>query len=216
MTQANKTKANKANKSRGEIKIQSSILARAVNNDSEALFIMFEQFIPENEQIHYTQYLGRKGLWFIGMHSFVCLTERRVADLSVSSFGEIIYQDGYLEFLNSGIIYQPSKLGLYLIFGFWLILAFIIAFFTYTSFTYNYFFGSEMSIFFSIIVFFLLMLFTPFIVKAYYGLVKCGIVFSIREGVPIYIFSNRRYLKRVNLLCRRITSYREKRLKDLR
>lgn len=197
----------------GEIRIKSSILNRAVTNDSEALFTMFKQFIPEDEKVYYTQYLGRKGLWFIGTHSFACLTNRRIADISVGAFGEVIYQDGYLEFVNSGVIYQPSKLGLYLLFGFWLILSFIITSTTYGALYWN--FGSGVSFFVSLIVFTLFLLLTPFLIKIYYGLVKCGIVFWVREGVPLYIFSNRRYLKRANWLCRGVTACREKRVKEL-
>ncbi|MEO0927233.1 MAG: hypothetical protein AAFY63_15300 [Cyanobacteria bacterium J06643_13] len=207
------SEVNKANNLRGEIKIQSSILSRAVTNDSEALFTMFKQFIPDSEKIYYTQYLGRQGLWFIGTYSFACLTDRRVADISVGAFGEVVYQDGYLEFVNSSVIYQPSKLGLYLLVGFWLFFIFII-----TSVTYNFLylsFAAGVSAFVSLVVFLLFILLTPFIVKAYYGLVKCGIVFWVREGVPLYIFSNRRYLKRANWLCRGVTSCRERRLKDI-
>ncbi len=204
---------NRANNLRGELKIQSSILSRAINNDSEALFTMFKQFIPENEKIYYTQYMGRKGLWFIGTHSFACLTDRRVADISIGAFGEVLYQDGYLEFVNSSVIYQPSKLCLYLLFGFWLILILVVTTSVHTSLSWN--FGTGVSAFFSLIIFSLFVLLTPFIVKAYYALVKCGIVFWVREGVPLYIFSNRRYLKRANWLCRGVTSCREKRLKAL-
>ena len=34
----------------------------------------------------------------------------------------------------------------------------------------------------------------------------------IKEGIPIYMFTNRKYLKRANLLCRNITLLREKRI----
>ena len=174
----------------GDIKIESSILSRAINNDQEAIVMMFKQFIPEDEDIYYVQYLGLQGLWGIGTRSFACLTERRVADITVARFGEVTYQDGYLETVNSSIIYQPSKLGLY----FWIAFSIFLAFAT---------FG-------------ITLLLLPFIVQGYYRLVKCGIVFVIKEGIPVYIFTNRKYLRRANFLCRSITILRENRIKMIK
>jgi len=174
----------------GEIKIEPSILSRAIENDKEALLMMFRQFIPEDEDIYYVQYLGLQGLWGIGTRSFACLTERRVADITVARFGEVTYQDGYLEAVNSSIVYQPSKLGLYLWIGF--------------------------SIFLAIFTFGITLLLLPFIVQGYYRLVKCGIVFVIKEGVPVYMFTNRKYLRRANFLCRSITILRENRINAIK
>ncbi|NEP10978.1 MAG: hypothetical protein F6K14_12340 [Symploca sp. SIO2C1] len=170
----------------GEIKIAPSILSRAIKNNQEAILMMFKQFIPEDEEVYYIQYLGLQGIWGIGTRSFACLTERRVADITVGRFGEVTYQDGYLEAINSSMIHQPSKLGLYICIG----LSIVVSFFT---------FG-------------LTLLLLPFIVQAYYRLVKCGIVFVIKEGAPVYMFTNRKYLKRANLLCRSITILRENRI----
>lgn len=201
------------NQAQGALKIHASLLKRAVNNDSDALSTMFRQFIPQDEEIYYAQYLGRKGLLWIGTHSFACFTNKRVADISVGAFGEVIFQDGYLEFINSSVIYQPSKLGLYLLYGFWLFISFILSSSLYSALWWNW--GAGSSLFISIILFGLMLLLTPFLVKSYYGIVKCGIVLWVREGVPVYIFSNRRYLKRANFLCRGVTTYREKRLKQI-
>jgi hypothetical protein len=199
---------------KGDIKISASVLSRATQNDPEALATMFKQFIPEDEHIYYAQYLGLKGILGIGARSFACLTDRRVADISIGRFSELIYQDGYLEFINSGIIYQPSKLGLYILFGFWLLLTLIITNLIYSSLWWNS--GGGLAFLASFIVFGLFLLLLPFVIKAYYGIVKCGIVFWVREGVPIYIFCNRKYLKRANLFCRNVTTSRESRLKETR
>lgn len=174
----------------GEIKIEPSILSRAIKNDQEALLMMFKQFIPEGEDIYYVQYLGLQGLWGIGTRSFACLTERRVADITVARFGEFTYQDGYLEAVNSSIVYQPSKLSLYFWIGFSILLA--------------------------IPTFGITLLLLPFIVQGYYRLVKCGIVFVIKEGVPVYMFTNRKYLRRANFLCRSITILRENRINAIK
>ena len=198
---------------RGDIKIGPSLLSRAIKNEPDALEIMFKQFIPEDEQVYYAQYLGIKGIWGIGAHSFACLTERRVADISIGRFSELIYQDGFLEFINSGVIYQPSKLRLYLLVGFWLFLTLFFSIGTYNTLWWPL--GGGVAFLFSLIVFGLLLVLLPFLIKLYYGVVKCGIVFWVREGVPIYIFSNRKYLKRANMFSRSVTTCREQRLKQL-
>jgi hypothetical protein len=63
---------------KGELQIHHSILERAINNDLEALTIMFKQFLPEDEEIYLIQYLGLKGIWgmqgcFILNYSFLCI-----------------------------------------------------------------------------------------------------------------------------------------------
>jgi hypothetical protein len=174
----------------GSFTIGSSLLEKAKGNDTEAIELMFRQFFPDDEKIHYVQYLGLKGLWGIGTHEFVCLTDRRVADLTLGLSGQVSYQDGYLECINSTLIYQPSKLGLYLIVGVYCL--------------------------YSLFLLGIPLLFLPFIFQAYYSFVKCGIVLMIKEGIPIYMFANRKYLSRVNTLCRQLTLIREDRVKFLK
>ncbi|NEN92956.1 MAG: hypothetical protein F6K48_30320 [Okeania sp. SIO3H1] len=190
----------------GEIKIKPSILSSATRNDQQALLTMFKQFITEDEKVYYLQYLGCEGIWGIGNHSFACLTERRVADITVGRFGEVTYQDGYLESINSSIIYQPSKLGLYFAIGF----SIILALFT------GLYFAISFSIILALLTFGITLIFIPFIVQGYYRLVKCGIAFWVKEGIPIYMFTNRKYLKRANLLCRSITILRENRIRAIK
>ncbi|GAB1539876.1 hypothetical protein NUACC21_25440 [Scytonema sp. NUACC21] len=61
---------------------------------------MFKQFIPDDEQVYFARYLGIQGLWGIGTRQFACVTDRRVADITVGRFGEVTYQDGYLVAYN--------------------------------------------------------------------------------------------------------------------
>jgi hypothetical protein len=171
----------------GSISIGSSILEQARENDAKSIETMFRQFLPNDEKIHYVQYLGLKGLWGIGTHEFVCLTEKRAADITVSLFGEVTYQDGYLECINSTFIYQPSKLKLYMIVG-------------------TYCLYSAFALFIPLVL-------LPFIFQAYYRFVKCGAVLMVQEGIPIYMFANRKYISRVNALCRQLTIVREDRMK---
>ncbi len=174
----------------GSISIESSLLAKAKENDAKSIETMFRQFLPDNEKIHYIQYLGLKGLWGIGTYEFVCLTDRRAADITVSRLGEVTYQDGYLEFINSTHIYQPSKLNLYFTVGFYCL---------WSSFA-----------------FFIPLLFLPFVFQSYYRFVKCGAVLMVQEGIPIYMFANRKYISRVNALCRQLTLVREDRMKAIK
>jgi hypothetical protein len=179
----------------GSISIGTSLLERARENDSDAIETMFRQFLPDDEKIHYIQYLG------IGTHEFVCLTDRRVADITVARFGEVNYQDGYLECINSTIIHQPSKLKLYLAVASYIItfglpsLPLVITFFPMI-----------------ILVIIINLLLLPLIFQAYYRLVKCGAVLMVKEGIPIYMFANRKYITRINSLCRQLTIVREDRI----
>lgn len=186
----------------GSISIESSLLEKARENDPKSIETMFRQFIPHDERIHYIQYLGLKGLWGVGTHEFACLTDRRIADITVGRFGEVSYQDGYLECINSTVIYQPSKIKLYL-----------------TIASYNaiplIFLLSNFVLFLLLIIPFAIinLLLLPFVVQAYYRLVKCGAVLMVKEGIPIYMFANRKYISRINALRRQLTIVREDRIK---
>jgi hypothetical protein len=85
-----------------------SLIQRARTRDVDAMKTMFRQFIPAGENVSTVEYLGSPGLLFKS-HSFACVTDRRVASLQVRRFGQIIYQDGLLEALNSAVLYQPSR-----------------------------------------------------------------------------------------------------------
>lgn len=167
----------------GMITIAGSVMERAKRNDRDALDTMFGQFIEPSEQIVFVEYMGYKGLWLFGHHSFACLTGKRVASMQVGGFGEVVYQDGFLEELNSGVIYQPSVLLLYVI-----------------------------AIVLTVVTFGVGVLLLPLVVKAFYRWKKCGIVLWVREGVPIYIFSDRKRLTRVNELYRHAMDVRDERL----
>lgn len=89
---------------------QGSLVERARQRDTQAITTMFRQFIPPEEPIVAVEYLGSVGMIF-RTHSFACVTDRRVASLQVKGFGQIIYQDGLIEAIKSGVLYQPSRLA---------------------------------------------------------------------------------------------------------
>ncbi|NJR17178.1 MAG: hypothetical protein HC785_16645 [Calothrix sp. CSU_2_0] len=195
------------NNQQSDIRIASSIIQLAIQDNTDAIATMFKQFLPENESIQLVQYLGLQGLWGFGTHEFACLTDRRIADITVGRFGKITYQDGYLEHINSSFIFQPSKLKLYLTVG----VLFSIPLFSFISLLPLFEFVGAFII--TLILFGLALILLPLAVQWYYRFNKCGIVIAVRGGIPIYIFTNRRLLTRANTLCRYMTISREERIK---
>jgi hypothetical protein len=166
--------------------IESSLLSRAQLGDTQAIKEMFARFLPEDETPLTTYYLGIEGMWGLGKRSFGCVTSRRIASLQVGAFGEVVYQDGALEFLNSALVVQPSKLALY-VYGLLIVML-------------------------AIPTFGLSLLLLPLVAKFYYRIHKCGAVFKIAEGISVYIFTNRKLLARANALYRAAIGQREGRL----
>lgn len=166
-----------------KIEIEESLLDRAKKNDRAALEIIFQQFIGVDETIQFTEYLGQLGILIFVNHSFICLTDKRVMALRTGTFGEVLYQDAFLEDLNSFAIYQPSLFGLYV----W---SFFIIVFT---------FGIGI-------------LFIPLVVKWYYRMNKCGTLFNIKHGLSVYAFINRNKMSRANVMWRICAQLREGRV----
>lgn len=198
-----------AGPSRGSIKIESSLLRLAKRDDFQAIALMFRQFIPEDETVHFAEYLGVEGVWGIGTHSFGCLTDRRVAAIRVAAFGEVIYQDGYIDYVNSGVVYQPSRLVLYVVIS--LLSLLILASLSFLVAGIAVFQDRPMILeaLGSLLVW---LIAVPVMVRIYYRMFKCGLVFWVREGVSVYLFTNRGRLVRANRLYRNLTMLREHRL----
>ena len=200
---------------KGDIKLQKSLLKLGCEGDFDAIKTMFQQFIPEDEEIYDARYLGIQGFFCLGNRQFACVTERRIAHISVGYFGELNYEDGYLEHINSGFVYKPSKLALYIHIG---LLIAVIAAITYTL-------SSIARIIFALV---LALIILPFSAKIYYLIFKCGLVLPIREGnfvlAPygdnvysytnrlLYIFTDHKLLTRANALYREFIIRREERL----
>lgn len=97
-----------------KIKIEPTLLKKAVLGDKTAIKTMFQNFISEDETIIDVQYLGSYGFLF-KTKSFVCISDKKIASLQYGPYGKIIYTDAFIEDINSGIIYQPSLFNLYFI-----------------------------------------------------------------------------------------------------
>jgi tetratricopeptide (TPR) repeat protein len=202
---------------KGDLKQEKSLIKRASEDDFEAIKTMFQQFIPEDEEIYYARYLGIKGFFGFGTRQFACVTERRIADITIGYFGELTYQDGYLEHIHSGFVYQPSRLVLYIL-SVLLVISIIVFLSQANS------FGSL--IINLIVAVILTLIILPGFAKIYYALFKCGLVLTVREGEfftfgndnflytnrLIYIFTNRKLLTRANGLYREFIIRREERL----
>lgn len=96
-----------------ELNIDSSLLKRAKKGDIEAIKQMFAPFIGP-DSIQRAECFGKYGA-FLKTYSFVCLTDKKIAVLEYGPFSKFIYQDAFVEDINSGIIYRPSVTPLYII-----------------------------------------------------------------------------------------------------
>jgi ABC-type multidrug transport system fused ATPase/permease subunit len=181
-----------------------SLLTRAKQCDTEAIATMFRQFLPSDEPVLGAQYLGLRGCWGVGSHSLAAVTPRRAASIRIGLFGEVIYQDGMLEHVNSGIVYQPSRLMLYLASA---------LFFLFTLGIARMMLLINVTLFLSTLGFGIALL--PIVVRLYYGFKKSGLVLWIREGVDVYSFADRKRLRTANRHFREVSAVREVRLREL-
>lgn len=192
------------------VQMEASLMDRAKQNDKEALTTIFRQFIPPTEKIEFAEYFGTDGIFGFGNKSFACLTDRRLASLRVGILGKVWYQDGFLEHTNSGVIHQPSLLGLYILLGFtilgWMVLG------AGLLDAVNGGFEELLSFLFLLA---LLPLLLWLMVKLFYARVKCGFVWWVREGIAVYTFTNRSRMRRANHLYRLCVDARDERLRAL-
>jgi len=200
---------------KNKIAIASNVLQQAKQNNQDALKTMFQQFLGTDEEIKFAEYMGQHGILISVTHSFACLTNKKIISLKVGSFGQVLYQDAFTEDLNSGAIYQPSLLGLYILFAIVFIFSYpivgmIISFSVMTIFP-SYMESNIVMVISNIFIFGIIILLLQFTVKWYYKIKKCGIVFIIKEGLSVYIFVNRNRMSRANALWRLASEIREER-----
>lgn len=202
------------------IRVERSLLDRAKANDVEAIATMFRQFMSPDEEIYFAEYCGLLGFWIFGTHSFACLTNRRLGVLYVGAFGRVEYNDGFLEHQNSGAVYQPSLLKLYLwsffaaVFGLLIVGIALVG-----SVGVSQAVGGVLGFLTGVLVVALglaVALLTVFLcVRIYYRLNKCGLIWWIREGLSVYVITNRGKMNRANHLYRLACQVRDGRLKSV-
>lgn len=177
-----------------------SLLERAKQDDRDAITTMFRQFLPPDEHPTEAEYVGVLGFWGIGVHSFAAVTTRRVATLRTKILGGVEYQDGALEYVNSGALFQPSRLWLYLYVA-GSLLVFGAAGFSVTPVA-------------SLVTLAIGVALLPVTVRLYYRIKKSGLLFWVREGKPVYLFVDRKRMRIANRVYRNALALREQRLRE--
>jgi len=197
--------------------INKSLTARAQSGDRQAIETMFRQFTPPDETYYAVDYLGFEGLWIFGTHSFGALTDRRVAALRMTMWGEVVYQDGFLESINSNVFYQPSKL--------WLYISLISIAFSHLSgwvatimlaLDYEESTDRLLTILVGTIVWAVFAFISALTaIKWFHWFKKSGAAFIIKEGVTVFIFTDRSRMSLANDLFRRLCFLREQRIRQV-
>lgn len=178
-----------------------SLVARARQGDEAAITTMFGQFLRPDDRVVAAEYLGVQGLWGLGTRSFACLSSRQAATLRVGILGGIEYREAALEDITSGGIHQPSRLRLFA----WVAVVLVFAF---ASFAPRMGIGVAFLVAASVTV-----LLLPLIVGLFYRRHKCGLELSVREGLDLYFFSDRKLLGRANAIYRLALAERERRVR---
>lgn len=210
----------------GRITVKGSLLERAKADDMAALKMIFHQFIPADEEITFAEYYGYTGFAYVGSHSFACLTDKRVATLKVGPFKKIYYNDGFLENMTSGGVYQPSKFWLYvwMFFGFFIGLAFfgfMIANALYYGGTFlglidPYYRMDNLLIVSGILALPLVPFFMNAIISTFYGLYPCGLACWVRERYPVVVSVSRNKMMKANRLYRKWSDLRDVRMRFIK
>ena len=198
--------------SSGPVRFEKSLVDRACLGDADALQTIVRQFIDPPETIVACEYLGTLGIQPFGLKSFLVLTPRRLGALRIGWFGYVLYQDAPLEYTVSGVVAQPSKLGLYLWTFFNTLVILTADFFLFAL-------AAAISTALSVLALLLAPLALAAVwlmtVRMYYAINKCGMLWAVREGISVYAFTNRGRMNLANRLHRLIFEMRERRAREV-
>lgn len=167
-----------------KIKVEKTLLKKAKEGDLESLKSIFKSFVGSDQEILYVDSFGEYGVFFPD-YCFACVTDKKICSLRIGYFGEILYQDAFIEEINSGVIYQPSVFQLYFV-----------------------------SVLLCLSVVGVLLLNAW--IKIFYTLNKSGLVWSVREGINVYVFANRSKIASVNNMWKIASNARNERVKYLK
>lgn len=201
-----------------------NIKKRARAGDRQALEVMFRQFIPADEVIEDVAFLGERGVFGLGTHSFAAVTDRRVASLQLSMLGRATYIDGYHEHINSSAVMQPSRSHEFIACVVALVLWFTVLY-QCVALRYNdkgewvrTAFGRGPEIPDAAVIpivaawIAVSVLFAPVAARLLYRFSKSGLVINVRNGIPVYCFTDRARMGRANQLASVATLARERRV----
>jgi len=199
-------------KSGGPVQLDKSLVDRACLGDGMALHAILRQFIGTDEQIEWCDYLGTYGIQPFGRKSFAVLTPRRIGTLQIGWLGFVWYQDAPLEFVVSAAIAQPSKLALYV----WLTINTLVVLIG----DFLLFGGvipplSVLGVAAFLLTGLILAAAWVFTVRLYYSIMKCGLLWAVREGLWVYAFTNRGRMNIANRLFRLAFDQRALRAKEV-
>lgn len=193
----------------GPVRLDKSLVDRACLGDHEALRTILHQFIDTEEAIEWCEYLGTLGIQPFGLKSFAVLTASRIGTLRIGWFGYVLYQDAPLEFTVSGMINQPSKLGLYVWLAINSLLVFAVDFYLFGTVVPPLSFLGALVVLVGALF---LALAWALTVRLYYAFNKCGLLWAVREGLWVYAFANRGRMNVANRLHRLAVQFRERRV----
>lgn len=195
-------------------RIEGSLIVRAKAGDQSAVISIFRQFLPSEERIDFAEHLGFQG-WIFGQHSLGCLTEKRIARVTLGFSGEVIYQDAFLEHCTSSVVFQPSKLALYVYVAV-AVCGGLVGANRFGTGVGDYF-RSPASGFVAALLFAApaIALLLNLVVRFYYAIRKCGLVVSVNGGVSVYLFADRKRLTRARVMLRQLSAVRDRRIGDL-
>lgn len=160
-----------------------ALLRRAKNDDLEALEEIFRNFLSKDETIVAKAYLGLRGFWQVGSHSFVCVTESKICRIEVGWLLSIDYREAYLEDCNAVIMYQPG-----------------------------FFYINIFAIIFVLSTFGLGVILLPFYYRIYFAVIKSGADVFIRSSSIINIFCDITKLPRLANIIQYFGEQRDKRI----
>jgi hypothetical protein len=135
----------------------------------------------------------------------------------LGSFGEVVYSDGYLEYVNSTVVYQPSKLWLYVFVTLTVILDLLLSIMVGGQFASFLDFSLRPVAIGIAVLFFCLagLVLVNLVVRLYYSIKKCGLVLVVKDGVSVYAFTDRKRSGLATAMLRMVTDRRDERIAQL-
>lgn len=191
----------------GRIRVN-DVLRKARSGDSNAVAALFRGFLSDGETIRAGGYLGVLG-YLLPEHSFWCVTDYRVCGLLVRRGGRLQFTSGFLGRINSIALKQPSLVVLWLIMIAWVLT------FTLIGVGMNAGIGAELGE--SLPGWLAATLgagvglgLLRWAIRIYYRFSKSGVVFWMRERIPVYLFADRQSLTAAQRLIATFTAVKKK------
>lgn len=162
-----------------------NMVRAAAAGNRDALNAMIRSFIPDDEQVIASAFLGKYGS-ILKHQAFFAVTDRRAISILVGPFRRISYTDALLEHINSSGIEQPSRGPLY----------------------FRIFFTAAITLGIGLI-------FAPWISRRWYKKNKDGLFLNVQDAFPVVTFVDAATLPTAIALYRDFSLARDDRLAQL-